>query len=438
MDSNYIVTDPLPGFRVVRYETDRFKTGCLSVGLVLPLQEDAAKYAILPYLLTKTCAAYPTTTALNKKLAELYGTYLTPSVGKYGENQVLRLSLSFLDNRFAFDKEDLLLESAELLCQVLFAPNLTEDGLFPVSEVEREKRLLQERLEAESNDKRAYALRRCEEIMCAEEAYHINVWGTTESVAALTPEDVTAAWREALQTARIQVNVVGNGAIDKVVSTFEKALSAVDRSGPLTALCSGIHPEGTALKEVTEKQEIQQGKLVLGFRTGMQDPEADFAAYTAMADLFGGGVYSRLFKNVREAQSLCYYCSARLYSRKGILIVQSGIEPENAEKAKASILEQLADLQAGHVTEEDMNNSHRSLEDRYHSVSDSPDDIEGWAHVRICDPQFKTPQEIADALQAVTAEQVIAAAKTVKLDTVFLLKGAGNGPEAQPEEEAEA
>ncbi len=437
MDSNYVVKDPLPGFRVVRYETDRFKTGCLSVGLVLPLQEDAAKYAILPYLLTKTCAAYPSTTAMNKRLAELYGAYLTPSVRKYGENQVLYFSLSFLDNRFAFDKEDLLLESAELLCQILFAPNLTNGNVFPASEVEREKRLLQERLEAENNDKRAYALRRCEEIMCAEEAYHINVWGTAESVAALTPEDVTTAWREALQTARIQVNVVGNGDINRVTSLFENALSEVDRTGALAPLCSGIHPDRTAPKEVTEEQEIQQGKLVLGFRTGMQDPEADFAAYAAMADLFGGGVYSRLFKNVREAQSLCYYCSARLYSRKGILIVQSGIEPENAEKAKASILEQLADLQAGQVTEEDMNHCHRSLEDRYHSVSDSPDDIDGWAQVRICDTHFKTPQEISDALQAVTAEQIIAAAKTVKLDTVFLLKGTGSGF-AGAEEEAEA
>ncbi len=437
MDSNYIVKDPLPGFRVIRYETDRFKTGCLSVGLVLPLQEDAAKYAILPYLLTKTCAAYPTTATLNRKLADLYGAYLTPGVGKYGENQVLRLSLSFLDNRFAFAQEDILLESAELLCQVLFAPNLTENGLFPTSEVEREKRLLQERLEAERNDKRAYALRRCEEIMCAEEAYHINAWGTEESVAALTPEGVTAAWREALQTARIQVNVVGNGAIDQVISTFEKALSAVDRSGPLTTFCSGIQPNATALKEVTEEQEIQQGKLVLGFRTGMQDPEKDFAVYTAMADLLGGGVYSRLFKNVREVQSLCYYCSARLYGRKGILMVQSGIEPENAEKAKTAILEQLADLQAGNVTEEDMNNCHRSFEDRYHSISDSPDDIEGWARICICDTLFKTPQEISDALQAVTAEQVIAAAKTVKLDTIFLLKGVSNQMAAETEEEAE-
>ncbi len=117
--------------------------------------------------------------------------------------------------------------------------------------------------------------------------------------------------------------------------------------------------------------------------------------------------------------------------------MQSGIEPENAEKAKASILEQLADLQAGQVTEEDMDHCHRSLEDRYHSVSDSPDDIDGWAQVRICDTHFKTPQEISDALQAVTAEQIIAAAKTVKLDTVFLLKGTGSGF-AGAEEEAEA
>lgn len=422
MDSKYLVSEPSPGFRVVCYETERFKTGRLSVGFVLPLGEQASAYAVLPYLLSKTCAAYPTMVKLNQKLADLYGALLTPSVSKFGENQVLRLSMTFLDNRFAFSKEDLLLESAKLLCQVIFLPHLSASGCFLAEDVEREKRLMQERLEEEYNDKKAYALRRTEEIMCENEAYAINPWGTPEGVAALTPETVTEAWKTMLSTARIQLNIVGNGDQSNVVSAFQRAMSGVKRAASLTPLRAGLQPEVEKEKHVTETQAVEQGKLVLGFRTGMKDTEKDFPAFAVMTDLLGGGPYSRLFRQVREKESLCYYCSARLYSRKGILAVQSGVETENAQKTEKAVLAQLREMQEGGVTEEDLQNSKRSLLDRYHSVSDTPEEIEGWAHMQICDPRFKTAEEVADSLLSVTREDVLAAARTVKLDTVFLLK----------------
>lgn len=51
-----------------------------------------------------------------------------------------------------------------------------------------------------------------------------------------------------------------------------------------------------------------------------------------MTDVFGGGPYSRLFMNVREKLSLCYYCSARLIRGKGIIVIQSGIEKKTGKR----------------------------------------------------------------------------------------------------------
>lgn len=418
------VANVAEGLKVCSYQTDRFKTGRLSFNMILPLEVEPARFAILPYLLVKSCKAYPTYLDLNKKLADLYGASLNATVSKMGENLVLRLTMTMIDNKFAFQGEDLFYQCAELLCQIVFEPNLTEQGVFPSADVEREKRLLGERIESLYNDKRSYALLRCTQIMCAEEKYSVCVYGTQENVAALTPEQVTDAWKEALAKARIQVDIVGNVEATAVGTLVKGYLSKVTRQ-ELTEVDTEVRNDVANVKREVEEQPVKQGKLVLGFRTGMQNAYADYPTFRVFSDLFGGGTYSRLFENVREKQSLCYYCSSRYYSAKGILVVQSGIENENAEKAIQEINAQLADMAAGNVTEEDLEKSHKSMTDGLKSVCDTPEDIDAWFASQLVDPVFETPLEEAERMKAVTREDVIRAAQSLKLDTIFLLRGTG-------------
>ena len=422
----FLVTEAAPGVKVVSYRTERFKTAQLALHLVLPLRGDVSEYIILPYLLSRSCAVYPDYLSLNRRLAELYGAELHPSVSKHGENLILRLSMTTIDSRFALSGEDILLECADLLCQVLFAPHL-EGGVLAAADVEREKRLRLETLESAKNDKRAYALHRCLTIMCEDEDYRVDTLGTREGLTALTPETVTEAWKRALSTARVQLNVVGSGDVDAITARVLSGLSRFPRTDLMTIGTDVVETAKGPVKRVEEDENVRQGKLVLGYRAGMEAPGDNYAAVRTMVDLFGGGTYSRCFMNVREKQSLCYYCSARLLGQKGIVYVQSGIEDENAEKAIEEIGKQLQDLADGHVTEEDLRNSRRSLSDGYRSVSDTPEELDGWAYLQICEPVFHTLEELVEQLQSVTPEQVVEAAKRVTLDTIFLLHGTGEG-----------
>lgn len=424
MGEPFSIANPAEGVRVVVCPTDRFKTGQLAIQLVLPLHGDVSAYSILPYLLNRSCKAYPTYLLLNRRLAELYGAELRPSVSKHGENLVLRLSMTMIDSRFALQGEDIIYNCAELLCQTVFEPN-TEDGSFPSDTLEREKRIRLERLDSLKNDKRGYAVHRCLEEMCAGEDYAIDALGTKEGVAALTPESVYAAWENMLKTARIQLNVVGTGDADRICTLLLSYLQKVNR-GPLMEFHTELVEKAKGpVRRLEETEPVRQGKLVLGFRAGTKDADKDFPAIRVMTDLFGGGPYSRCFMNVREKQSLCYYCSARYLSQKGIILVQSGIENENAERVIEEVQKQLKDLADGHVTDGDMENSLRALNDGYHSVGDTPEDLEGWAYLQVCSSRFENPEETAARIAAVTKEQVVAAAQRVTLDTVFFLRGDG-------------
>ena len=429
MDNTFVIHDAEPGFRVCSYHTDRFKTGILSVNLVVPLAGNVAEKSLLPSLLCASCAEYPDLLSLNRKLAELYGAELTPSASKHGENLVLRITMTMIGDRFALDGESISVECARLLCKALFEPNV-ENGAFRPDEVAREKRIRLDRIEALKSSKRAYAQKQMLELMCADEAYSLSVLGEEEDIPALTPEQLYASWQDLLKTAFVQLQVVGDLEVEPITALFREYFDKVEDRNVVRGE-TVIIPFAETVKRGEEEQDISQSKLVMGFRCGMHEPFENYAAMRTFTDLFGGGTYSRLFMNVREKQSLCYYCAARLTAAKGILTVQSGVETANAERAEKEILKQLDEMKAGGVTAEDLEKSKRSMEDFFLSVFDTPEELDGWLFSQVTDDEFQTPQDLVADLKEVTVDQVIEMANNISLDTVFLLKGTGTGDDGE-------
>ncbi|MBQ5480415.1 MAG: insulinase family protein [Clostridia bacterium] len=424
-----MIHDAEPGFRVCSYHTDRFKTGILSVNLVVPLAGNVAEKSLLPSLLCASCAEYPDLLSLNRKLAELYGAELTPSASKHGENLVLRITMTMIGDRFALDGESISVECARLLCKALFEPNV-ENGAFRPDEVAREKRIRLDRIEALKSSKRAWAQKQMLELMCADEAYSLSVLGEEEDISALTPEQLYASWQDLLKTAFVQLQVVGDLEVEPITALFREYFDRVEDRHVVRGETVVI-PFAKTVKRGEEEQDIAQSKLVMGFRCGMHGPFENYAAMRTFTDLFGGGTYSRLFMNVREKQSLCYYCAARLTAAKGILTVQSGVETENAERAEKEILKQLDEMKAGGVTAEDLEKSKRSMEDFFLSVFDTPEELDGWLFSQVTDDEFQTPEDLVADMKEVTVEQVIEMANNISLDTVFLLKGTGTGGDGE-------
>ena len=429
MDNTFVIHDAEPGFRVCSYHTDRFKTGILSVNLVVPLAGNVAEKSLLPSLLCASCAEYPDLLSLNRKLAELYGAELTPSASKHGENLVLRITMTMIGDRFALDGESISVECARLLCKALFEPNV-ENGAFRPDEVAREKRIRLDRIEALKSSKRAWAQKQMLELMCADEAYSLSVLGEEEDISALTPEQLYASWQDLLKTAFVQLQVVGDLEVEPITALFREYFDRVEDRHVVRGETVVI-PFAETVKRGEEEQDIAQSKLVMGFRCGMHEPFENYAAMRTFTDLFGGGTYSRLFMNVREKQSLCYYCAARLTAAKGILTVQSGVETENAERAEKEILKQLDEMKAGGVTAEDLEKSKRSMEDFFLSVFDTPEELDGWLFSQVTDDEFQTPEDLVADMKEVTVEQVIEMANNISLDTVFLLKGTGTGGDGE-------
>ena len=406
--------------------TERFKTTYISYNFYLPLdREKTAAFALLPFVLTTCGKEYPDFSKLNFKLNKLYSASLSASAEKVGDYQLLKMSISVIDDKYALDGEELVVKAAELLNSLVFEPN-AENGAFNAADVEREKRKAIEHIRGEIAEKRIYARRRMIEEMYKDDIYGIPKCGTEEQVAAITPASLYAAWKELLSRAAVCVNVISSVLPQNIFDDIKSRLSLIDRSGAITVKDSTPTRAIYAAKRVEEEMDVAQGKLVMGFSAEVDPDDRKSAPFTVMCDIFGGGPYSRLFTNVREKMSLCYYCAASGEKRKGLVIVDSGVEDKNARKAEAEILRQLEAVKAGNFTDFEFESSKRSIVNALKGYGDNQGAIDAWYTVKSASNNPVSPEEFAQYVSAVDRQSVVDAAKTVKLNTVYTLKPKGD------------
>lgn len=423
MQSKFSRLEIAPGVSFNAIKDGRFKTGRISVTMFLPLKrETAAVYAVLPFVLTNSCRKYPDFTSLNRHLEELYGASLFADVNKMGEMQALTVAVSFLDDKFALDGENLSRSLTQLLCEILFDPLLTEAGAFKEENVEQEKRQLIELIDSEYSDKKAFAKTRCEQIMCQNEKFGISKWGEKEDVAALSPKDIVKAWQTALKTAKIEVMALGDLDEKSALAGIKEAFSKIKREN-VAKFETQVIRKAEKVKEQCEKQDVAQCKLVMGFRTGAAQTDPSVMAVRVVVALFGATPQSKLFLNVREKLSLCYYCAAKYDRIKGIMLVQSGVEQKNLDKARAEILNQLDEIKNGNFTDAELDDTKRSLANSYRTIGDFLSGLENFYLSQVFDGEFLAPEQFIEAMEKVKKEQVAAAAKLITLDTVYALVG---------------
>ena len=405
--------------------TEKFTTDYFSVHFILPLDsKTVAGYSLLTKLFKKGCRAYPSQGALARRLEELYASTLEISVSKQGEGQMISLGMDVLSSRFIFDGSPVSLDANALLADVLLDPYL-ENGVFSFASVEREKSALKDQLRASINNKKTYVLKRCREIMCEGEPYSLALEGSEADIDACTPASLYALYLKMLREATVEMFYIGREPLSVAEERARLLVARLGERSPIAQNTVFCPQAPKRVKRVKETVRAVQGKLALGFRTGI-DQNASLEEKDALLlfnMIYGTSPVSKLFLNVREKLSLCYYCASRNDNQKGVLFVHSGVENDKAEAAEKEILLQLDAIKAGHVSEDEMLAAKQAFRDLTRSVADSPFTLEQWYLTRTLQGDSRTPEQMNEAIDALTIADVVRAAKRVTLDTVFFLEG---------------
>ena len=414
----YVLSDGAEGLFI---KNERFNTTSVSFNLYLPLSADtAAAYALLPFILTTCGAEYPDFSVLNFKLSRLYGARLEASAEKLGDFQLLRMRISVINDKYTFDSESLLKRAIDMLLSLIFKPK-TENGAFCEEDLSREKRKAIEHIKGEISEKRIYAKNRLIEEMYKGNAYGVPKCGTVEDVEKITGESLYTAWEDMLKRAFVRVQVIGASIPPRLFETVAESFENINRSEITDCKTSEPTAAVQKPKEIVERMAVKQGKLVMGFSSDMCGDDDLSLPLMVATDIFGGGPYSRLFANVREKMSLCYYCSASAVRQKGLVTVDSGVEAENAEKAQKEILAQLDAVKNGEFTDFEFEASLKSLRDSLTSYNDSQVLLDTWYALKAGNRTLYSPEEIAAKIAEITREDIVNAAKGIKLHTVYKL-----------------
>ena len=423
---NIITEQICSGVNLNYIPEQKFKTALLSFSMITPMdRETVSKNAIIPNLLAHSCKKYPSLLEINTKLEELYGACAISKVSKLGDKQLLTIAIQSVGNNYIPDSSDNILEITKLLNEMIFSPNAS-DNAFDSKDFSQEKRQLIEDIESELNNKRIYVNRKCTEVMCKDEKFGISPIGTIEDSRKLDAKTVFEEWKNLLKSSHIEKMVIGTCNHKLVLNEFKKNFDLLEREESIIPQDTVIK-EVKAIKEVSEHMDVVQCKLVMGFRTEIAKPDKGVEAAKVMNALLGGTPQSKLFLNVREKLSLCYYCSSNYIPAKGILFIDSGVQKENIEKAKKEILNQVEDITLGNFSETELSETKMFLAQAIEKTKDKLGALHTWYCNQTLDETKYSPDEMIEKINKVQREDVINAAQKLKLDTVYTLLGKESG-----------
>lgn len=418
-------TSEINGMTVHVLPTKKFKTIQIVMKFRAPLDKNTiTKRALLPYILRKGSRKYSSEKTLQTKLDQLYGAVLVTDGAKKGNNHILSVRLEVPNEKYISSASNILNEGIELLNEIIFNP-LVDDNGFDETIFSREKKSLRKRIEAIIDNKMGYANLRLIDEMCSEEKYGLRVHGNEKDLEQLNRSGHYSYYKQMLLNDVCDLYVVGDVSSSEVLSEIEKVFPDLST----TTKHSWSEPEehvAKEIKEVIEKQDVQQAKLHIGYRTHCTYKDDNYFALQVFNGLFGGFPNSKLFMNVREKHSLAYYAASRLESLKGLLIVVSGIDNSDYKKARTIIEEQLTAMQNGEFTEEMLEETKEMLINQF---LESLDNISGMIemnyHQVLGDSTWQL-NSFSEHIKKVTKEEVIETAKNIKEDTVYLLTSGGN------------
>lgn len=408
------------GVYLTQLPDDKFKRSKITVNFMVPNERDkATMYALLPGLLERAYEDYPEMLLLSRKLNRMYSASLRAGTYVTGQNRSIRFSIQGIKNRYCPDsEEDLLGEMCDVLLGVIFRPCL-KDGAFVDEWLEVEKYKLREEIEAEINDKRGYCIKNARRLFFGDSMNGVERLGYEEEIESITSEMLYDCYLDMLDKAYVEIFV----SADDVSSVEKKITEAFGYKSKTSAdmLPVELTPcEDTVILH-NDSMDTVQGKVCLMYTTTRKLESDDRFRMLVATALFGGSPVSRLFKNVREKQSLCYYCAAGFSGFTSSMSVDSGVEHENAQNTVEAIKHELQRLITEGATDKEISEIKLILKNSLMSSYDSLASLEAWYMNESFIGTMLTPEQAVEKIYAVTEKDIREMLSLLHLNVIYTI-----------------
>jgi predicted Zn-dependent peptidase len=408
------------GINLYIYPTNKFKTVTVKVYIHQRLDRDTAtQTALLPFVISRGCKMLPTSQKITGYMEQLYGAGFDVDILKKGERQIIDFGFDVIDSKFIPGEDNLLSKGLKTLKEIITKP-VEKDGGFDKEYLNQEKDVLKRTIESLFNNKMQYAVERCFQEMCKNEDYSIYKYGKVEDLSKIDAVNLYKYYMEMLRTNPIDIFIMGNVDPEDIFEIISSEFG-YDRNSEKEINDPLVNVDVDEPKTIIERQKVNQGKLSLGLRTYTTFKDDDYYSMVVANGILGGGAHSKLFQNVREKASLAYYAFSRLEKIKGLMIIASGIEFENFNRAFDIINRQIDDLKQGSISDTEFNATRKAIINSLREASDDPFATISLYLDGIISKNIDDIGEMISKIEAVQKTDVVKAAQKLKLDTVYFL-----------------
>lgn len=408
------------GINLYYIPQNKFKTTYVSVNIHNKLTDKTASLcALLGDVMQRGSRKYPDETAISLYLQNLYGAHFVTDIKRKGIDQILTFSATALNDDYLPDNEKCFDKVLEFLFDMLLDPYL-ENGAFSKTYVSQEKINLINDIEALINDKRAYSTWRLIENMCEDDEYSVHELGSKEAVLSIDEKSLYDFYKKIMKTGPIDIIVTGNVDIIKVceyVKTRFENISLSSKEYPVPEL----YNKSLSGKEITERFDVTQAKLCLGYKTGVSPDSDDYYKLMVYNSILGGGAHGKLFNEVREKLSLAYYAGSRIERFKGLMLISAGIECTNKQKALDEIFVQVEKMKNGDFTDIEFDASVKSIVNSLRTMGDSIGYMSDYYLGQTISKNQVSLDDFILKIQNVTKDDVVEVAQNIELEMIYFL-----------------
>ncbi len=401
-------------------KTDKFKTVTLEIDFLRKIRkEETTIRNFLSEIILQSSKKYNTKRLLSLKSKELYDANITSSCTRIGAYTNMSFAINFLQQEYTED--DMQDKTIDFFFDTIFNPNV-EDGKFDKHSFDVAKDVIATEIKSIKDNLTKYSLIRMLEILDSTKPFSFNGYGYSEDLEKITSKNLYEYYEDVIKSDKVDIFVVGNVDIDKTIEDIMSKVHIKTIKKKIDSVRIEHKKIRSRLKKVTEKERITQSKLNIGCL--IKDLSEDELNYTLKIynEILGGGTESKLFMNVREKNSLCYYINSCVNTYDNLMFIYAGINKNDFDKTLKLIKNEMNKMKSGKFSEEDVLIAKKAMETSINTIYDSP--------VRIINMYYANELANSDTIEEklkkvknVTFDDVVNVANKIKIDTVYLMYG---------------
>ena len=403
--------------------TDRFKTIKFRVILKQPvIKEEIVLRNMLLDVLTYSCMKYPSKKELVKQAQNLYGASVYSRGYRIGKMQLINIYLTVLNEKYT--ESGMLEESLKLLSEILFNPKI-EDDRFDEESFNLSYRQNLQSIKNLKDSKGKYATIRMLENMSDNKEYTYNEYGYIDDLNKQNSSVLYDYYKKIINTSKVDIYVIGNIENIDIEGLLDKYMKFENNPNEEENAIIKHEDFRNEINIVKEQDNNNQSNLVIGCKLNdLTNFEMNYVL-TIYNIIFGSGADSKLFKNVREENSLCYYVTSSVNKLDNLLFIRSGISKNNFDKVVELINKNMELMTLGEFTDDDIAKAKNAYLSFVDEIKDNDDAIiETYIAHDILG--IDLIDERKEQVMKVTKEDIINVSKKIKIDTIYLLEGDKN------------